>query len=69
VPRWRLLQARGVNLLVLDEPTNHLDLPAIEQLDHALATTAGHCCWSPTTAGCWTRCTQPGTSMSSTAKS
>jgi len=32
-----LLQARGVNLLVLDEPTNHLDLPAIEQLEDALA--------------------------------
>jgi ATPase subunit of ABC transporter with duplicated ATPase domains len=32
-----LLQARGVNLLVLDEPTNHLDLPAIEQLEQALA--------------------------------
>ncbi len=27
----------GVNLLVLDEPTNHLDLPAIEQLEEALA--------------------------------
>ncbi len=36
-----LLQARGVNLLVLDEPTNHLDLPAIEQLEAALATYAG----------------------------
>ncbi len=32
-----LLQASGVNLLVLDEPTNHLDLPAIEQLESALA--------------------------------
>jgi ATPase subunit of ABC transporter with duplicated ATPase domains len=32
-----LLQARGVNVLVLDEPTNHLDLPAIEQLEQALA--------------------------------
>jgi ATPase subunit of ABC transporter with duplicated ATPase domains len=32
-----LLQARGVNVLVLDEPTNHLDLPAIEQLEEALA--------------------------------
>jgi ATPase subunit of ABC transporter with duplicated ATPase domains len=29
--------AKGVNLLVLDEPTNHLDLPAIEQLEAALA--------------------------------
>jgi ATPase subunit of ABC transporter with duplicated ATPase domains len=36
-----LLQARGVNLLVLDEPTNHLDLPAIEQLEGALATYPG----------------------------
>ncbi|MGB3437722.1 MAG: ABC-F family ATP-binding cassette domain-containing protein [Actinophytocola sp.] len=36
-----LLQARGVNLLVLDEPTNHLDLPAIEQLESALANYAG----------------------------
>jgi ATPase subunit of ABC transporter with duplicated ATPase domains len=36
-----LLQARGVNLLVLDEPTNHLDLPAIEQLEAALATYDG----------------------------
>ncbi len=32
-----LLQARGTNLLILDEPTNHLDLPAIEQLEAALA--------------------------------
>ncbi|MBS4754003.1 ABC-F family ATP-binding cassette domain-containing protein [Nocardioides sp. zg-ZUI104] len=36
-----LLQARGVNLLVLDEPTNHLDLPAIEQLEEALAAYEG----------------------------
>ncbi|CAB4699720.1 MAG: ATP-binding cassette domain-containing protein [Actinobacteria bacterium] len=36
-----LLQARGVNLLVLDEPTNHLDLPAIEQLEEALASYSG----------------------------
>ncbi|WP_432933710.1 ABC-F family ATP-binding cassette domain-containing protein [Microbispora sp. CA-135349] len=36
-----LLQARGVNLLVLDEPTNHLDLPAIEQLEAALASYTG----------------------------
>ncbi|MEV4480943.1 ABC-F family ATP-binding cassette domain-containing protein [Micromonospora coxensis] len=36
-----LLQGRGVNLLVLDEPTNHLDLPAIEQLESALAHYAG----------------------------
>ncbi|MBB4895340.1 ATPase subunit of ABC transporter with duplicated ATPase domains [Streptomyces olivoverticillatus] len=36
-----LLQVRGVNLLVLDEPTNHLDLPAIEQLESALASYEG----------------------------
>ncbi|MFE0193891.1 ABC-F family ATP-binding cassette domain-containing protein [Streptomyces sp. NPDC058989] len=36
-----LLQGRGVNLLVLDEPTNHLDLPAIEQLESALASYSG----------------------------
>ena len=36
-----LLQGRGVNLLVLDEPTNHLDLPAIEQLESALAAYEG----------------------------
>ena len=36
-----LLQARGVNVLVLDEPTNHLDLPAIEQLEEALAAYSG----------------------------
>ncbi|MGH3155562.1 MAG: ABC-F family ATP-binding cassette domain-containing protein, partial [Streptosporangiaceae bacterium] len=36
-----VLQARGVNLLVLDEPTNHLDLPAIEQLESALASYPG----------------------------
>jgi ATPase subunit of ABC transporter with duplicated ATPase domains len=36
-----LLSARGVNCLVLDEPTNHLDLPAIEQLESALANFAG----------------------------
>ncbi len=32
-----IFQGRGVNVLVLDEPTNHLDLPAIEQLESALA--------------------------------
>jgi ATPase subunit of ABC transporter with duplicated ATPase domains len=32
-----LFQGAGVNFLVLDEPTNHLDLPAIEQLEAALA--------------------------------
>jgi ATPase subunit of ABC transporter with duplicated ATPase domains len=32
-----LLAARGVNCLVLDEPTNHLDLPAIEELEAAVA--------------------------------
>ena len=32
-----LLMAEGVNCLVLDEPTNHLDLPAIEQLEQAVA--------------------------------
>jgi ATPase subunit of ABC transporter with duplicated ATPase domains len=31
------LSAQGVNCLVLDEPTNHLDLPAIEELERALA--------------------------------
>jgi ATPase subunit of ABC transporter with duplicated ATPase domains len=36
-----LFMARGVNCLVLDEPTNHLDLPAIEQLEQALATYKG----------------------------
>jgi ATPase subunit of ABC transporter with duplicated ATPase domains len=36
-----LLQARGVNMLVLDEPTNHLDVPAIEQLEEALAAYRG----------------------------
>jgi ATPase subunit of ABC transporter with duplicated ATPase domains len=29
------------NALVLDEPTNHLDLPAIEQLEEALASYPG----------------------------
>ncbi|MDQ3146643.1 MAG: ATP-binding cassette domain-containing protein, partial [Actinomycetota bacterium] len=36
-----LLMASGVNCLVLDEPTNHLDLPAIDQLERALAGWAG----------------------------
>jgi ATPase subunit of ABC transporter with duplicated ATPase domains len=36
-----LLQSAGVNTLVLDEPTNHLDLPAIEQLESALAAFPG----------------------------
>ncbi|HTW09124.1 MAG TPA: ATP-binding cassette domain-containing protein [Acidimicrobiales bacterium] len=35
--RLACFQAAGVNFLVLDEPTNHLDLPAIEQLEDALA--------------------------------
>jgi ATPase subunit of ABC transporter with duplicated ATPase domains len=33
--------ARGANCLVLDEPTNHLDLPAIEELEAALAEYTG----------------------------
>ncbi len=36
-----VFQASGVNTLVLDEPTNHLDLPAIEQLEQALAKFTG----------------------------
>jgi ATPase subunit of ABC transporter with duplicated ATPase domains len=32
-----VFQAQEVNLLVLDEPTNHLDVPAVEQLEAALA--------------------------------
>ena len=32
-----LFAARGVNAIVLDEPTNHLDVPAIEELERALA--------------------------------
>ena len=36
-----LVAARGVNLLVLDEPTNHLDLPAIDELERALASYEG----------------------------
>ncbi|WP_027863320.1 ABC-F family ATP-binding cassette domain-containing protein [Marmoricola sp. URHB0036] len=36
-----LFQARQVNVLVLDEPTNHLDVPAIEQLESALADYTG----------------------------
>src|SRR4051794_18279567 len=36
-----LFQARQVNVLVLDEPTNHLDVPAIEQLESALADYSG----------------------------
>jgi ATPase subunit of ABC transporter with duplicated ATPase domains len=36
-----LLMANGANLLILDEPTNHLDVPAIEQLETALATFTG----------------------------
>jgi ATPase subunit of ABC transporter with duplicated ATPase domains len=36
-----LLMARQTNCLVLDEPTNHLDMPAIEQLEQAVAGYAG----------------------------
>jgi ATPase subunit of ABC transporter with duplicated ATPase domains len=36
-----LFQARGSTCLILDEPTNHLDLPAIEQLEGALASYDG----------------------------
>jgi ATPase subunit of ABC transporter with duplicated ATPase domains len=36
-----VFQALGVNFLVLDEPTNHLDLPAIEELESALAAFGG----------------------------
>jgi ATPase subunit of ABC transporter with duplicated ATPase domains len=32
-----VLAARGVGCLALDEPTNHLDLPAVEELERALA--------------------------------
>ncbi len=35
--RLAALVVAGANCLVLDEPTNHLDLPAIEQLEAALA--------------------------------
>ncbi|MHB8439936.1 MAG: ABC-F family ATP-binding cassette domain-containing protein [Acidimicrobiales bacterium] len=34
-------QASGVNFLVLDEPTNHLDVPAVEQLEQAVAAFTG----------------------------
>jgi ATPase subunit of ABC transporter with duplicated ATPase domains len=33
--------ALGANCLILDEPTNHLDLPAIEELERALAEYTG----------------------------
>ncbi len=36
-----LLASRQTSALVLDEPTNHLDLPAIEQLEAALADYSG----------------------------
>jgi ATPase subunit of ABC transporter with duplicated ATPase domains len=36
-----LFQARQVNFLVLDEPSNHLDVPAVEQIEEALAAFAG----------------------------
>ena len=55
-PRWRCCRRRGVNVLVLDEPTNHLDLPAIEQLEEALAGYGARCCWCRTTAGCSRPC-------------
>jgi len=36
-----LLMARQTNCLVLDEPTNHLDMPAIDQLEQAIAVYTG----------------------------
>jgi ATPase subunit of ABC transporter with duplicated ATPase domains len=36
-----ILAARGVGCLALDEPTNHLDLPAVEELERAVAVFAG----------------------------
>jgi ATPase subunit of ABC transporter with duplicated ATPase domains len=36
-----LQMALGANCLILDEPTNHLDLPAIEELERALADYTG----------------------------
>ncbi len=36
-----VLQGRAVNTLILDEPTNHLDVPAIEQIESALAAFGG----------------------------
>jgi ATPase subunit of ABC transporter with duplicated ATPase domains len=36
-----VLVSRGVGCLALDEPTNHLDLPAVEELERALAAFEG----------------------------
>jgi ATPase subunit of ABC transporter with duplicated ATPase domains len=36
-----VFQGRQVNFLVLDEPTNHLDVPAVEQIEEALASYGG----------------------------
>ena len=36
-----VFQGREVNVLVLDEPTNHLDVPAVEQLEEAVAAFGG----------------------------
>ena len=49
-----IFQGREVNVLVLDEPTNHLDVPAIEQLESALAASGARWSSSATTRACAT---------------
>ena len=54
-------------VLLLDEPDNYLDVPGKLWLEERLAASRRRCCWSATTASCWTR-RRPGSPRWSPAR-